>query len=71
MHCLSSTCHRVAQSVMAVNVDALVYAFNHAYIVREELKKFLGREISFEACVDSRTLFNVISKKVEGRNRGS
>lgn len=41
---------------------ALVHGFDDAYMVREMLEKSLSCEISFEAFVDSRTLFNIIAK---------
>lgn len=47
---------------MMAEKDALVYAADDANMAREMIEGFLGREISFQPIVDSRSLYNVFAK---------
>lgn len=56
LHYGSSRCRRVARSVMAAELLALVYGFDQAFLVKKCLSDILGRNISMDAFIDSRTL---------------
>lgn len=62
VHYGSSRCRQVTRSVMAAEVHALVHAFDHRFIIRKTLEELMGRRIEIEAFVNSRTLFNTMSK---------
>lgn len=47
---------------MAVEVRALVLAFDYVYVIRDAIAKLLGRDIEIEAYHDNRTVFNVNAK---------
>lgn len=63
VHYGSSQCHRVSRSLLAAQVLVLVPAFDHEYVIRETVKRLIGRRIEIEAFVDCRTLFSPIAKK--------
>lgn len=62
VHYGSCRCHRVTRSVMASEVHALIHAVDIGMIVRDALNELLNRNVEMEAFVDSRTLFNVVTK---------
>ena len=63
VHYGSTTCKRVARSVMAAELHALVYGFDNAYGVREAINCTLGLNVQIHSFVDSRTVFNVVAKQ--------
>ena len=59
----SSVCKRVTRSVMAAELFALIYGFDHSFTVRDALHQTTGQLIPIYAFGDSRTVFNVIAKQ--------
>lgn len=55
-------CRRVARSVRAAEIHALVSAFDFALFIANLLAETIGRTPTIEAVVESRTLFDVVSK---------
>lgn len=62
VHYASCRCRRVARSVMAAEIHALVTAFDFAFVIADMLGEIMSRQPTIEALVDSRTLFDVIAK---------
>ena len=62
IHYGSNKCRRIARSVMAAEVMALVLGYDVAFVVKDLVEEILGREIKLEVMIDSRTVFNVIAK---------
>ena len=62
VHYGSTRCCRVTRSVLASELHALSYGLDNGYIVRETIQDILQRSIPIEVYIDSRTLFNVITK---------
>ena len=62
VHYGSSKCTRVARSVMAAELLALVFGFDHAFVVQYLVKELLGRLIPIDIYIDSRTAFNCVGK---------
>lgn len=62
VHFGSNKCKRIARSVMAAEVQALVLGFDYAFIVKDLIEEIIGRSIRLEALIDSKTVFNVIAK---------
>lgn len=62
VHYGSSRCKRVARSVMAAEIHGLTYGWDNAYIGKTMLEEILGKEIKIDVYVDSKTLFNIITK---------
>lgn len=56
----SSRCHRLSRSVIAAEVHPLVRTSDPAYMAYETLEELQGRQVTVEAFISSRTLFNVI-----------
>ena len=70
IHYGSTTCKRVARSVMAAALHALVYGFDNAYATREAIYSTLGKHVDIHSFVDSRTVFNVVAKGANPRENG-
>lgn len=66
---LSIRCRKVTRGVMAAELHALILGFDLAYINREMMMEILGRGIPIEAYVDSRTVFDDITKDVRTTGR--
>lgn len=62
VHYGSNRCNRVARSVLAAEIQALVLGFDSAFLVKDLVEELLGRTIKLEALIDSKTVFNVIAK---------
>ena len=62
LHYGSNKCKRIARSVMAAEVIALVLGYDVAFVVKDLVEEILGREVKLEVMIDSRTVFNVIAK---------
>ena len=62
LHYGSDKCKRIARSVMAAELHALVLGFDYAFLVKDLVEEILGRKIVVEAMVDNKSVFNVIAK---------
>ena len=62
LHYGSNKCQRIARSVMAAEIQALMLGFDYAFYVRDLLEEILGRSFKIEAMIDSKTVFNVVAK---------
>ena len=69
VHYGSNRCKRVARSVMAAEIQALVLGFDFAFIVKDLIEEILGREVKLEALVDSKTVFDVIARDAQTSER--
>lgn len=69
VHYGSNRCKRVARSVMAAEIQALVLGFDYAYVVKDLIEEILGRTIMLDAMVDSKTVFDVIAKDAKTTER--
>ncbi len=47
---------------MAAELLALVYGFDSSFIVKHTLEEAMGRKIPLDILVDSKTVFNTITK---------
>jgi len=47
---------------MAAELHGLVYGFDSAFVARDVLQDFLGKELELDAYVDSRKVFNIVAK---------
>lgn len=47
---------------MAAEIQALTLGFDYAFVVRNLVEEIFGRNISMDFLIDSKTVFNVISK---------
>lgn len=63
IHYGSNRCSRIARSVMAAELHALTLGFDYAFVIKDLLEDILGRKIKIEALIDSKTVFNVITKE--------
>ena len=62
IHFGSNKCKRIARSVMAAEIQALVLGFDYAYVIQHLVEEIIGRTIKLEAMIDSKTVFNVVAK---------
>lgn len=62
IHYASNRCKRVTGSVLASEIQALVAGFALAYVILHLMQELLNRDISLEAYMDNRTVFDVIAK---------
>jgi hypothetical protein len=62
VHFGSSKCKRVTRSVMAAELHGLVLGFDNAFVVRQMVSEISGREIPIDAYIDSKTVFDTITK---------
>ncbi len=62
VHYGSQKCKRVTRSVMASELHALSYDFDQAFMVKTILDQVLDADIKIEGFIDSRTVFNAITK---------
>ena len=69
IHYDSTTCKRVARSVMAAELHASVYGFDNGYAAREAISSALGKHVDIHSFVDSRTVFNVVAKGANTRKK--
>lgn len=58
----SNRCKRVTCSVLASEFHYIIVGFDFAYILRNLMSDMLGREVEVETLVDSKTVFEIISK---------
>lgn len=57
----SNKCKRVARSVVAAVVQALVLGLDYSYLVRNLAEELIGRSLPVEAMIYSRTVPNVVA----------
>lgn len=69
IHFGSSKCYRVTRSVLASELHALVYGFDQAYTVQNQLQEILNHDIPIDVFVDSKTLFNVVARHGDTREK--
>lgn len=62
IHYGSRRCKRVTRSVMAAELHALMYGFDNAFVTRTMAEEIFGRDVPIHAFIDSRTVFNTITK---------
>ena len=62
LHYGSTMSKRIARSVLAVELLALVHGFDQAYVVQDMLRQITGKTIDIDAFIDSQTLFNLVAK---------
>jgi hypothetical protein len=62
VHFGSQRCKRVTRSVMAAELHALIVGFDNALIIREILNEMLGREIHVDVYIDSKTVFDTVTR---------
>lgn len=62
LHYGSTKCQRIARSVMAAEIFALVHGFDQAYVVQSMMNDITGSLIPIDAYIDSKTAFNVVVK---------
>lgn len=67
----SNGCKRITLSFMAAEINALILGFYFAYVVPDMLRDILGRLLSTESHVDSRTVFEVVEKMAQIRSGAS
>lgn len=59
----SNLCKRVARSVMAAQLFALVLGFDYAFMVKYLLADMSERDFSLEVLVDWKTVFDIVAKQ--------
>ena len=69
LHYGSNRCQRIARSVMAAEVQALILGFDYAFMIKTLVEEILGTELIIEAMIDSRTVFNVVAKEAKTTER--
>lgn len=69
LHFVSNRCKRVARSVIAAELFALVLGFNKAYFVRDLVEELTGRLMSIDALIDSKKVFDVIANACRHREK--
>ena len=62
LHYGSNKCQRIARSVMAAEIQALVLGFDFAFLIKDLVDEILGTDMRIEALIDSKTVFNVVAK---------
>lgn len=62
IHYGSNRCKRIARSVMAAEIQALVLGFDFAFVIRDMVEELTRRSVPIEAIIDSKTMFNVIAR---------
>jgi hypothetical protein len=62
VHYGSSRSKRVVRSIMAAELHALIYVFYQAYVVKSMLDELWNTDVQIDACVDSRTVFNTVTR---------
>ena len=55
--------------MMAAELHALVYGFENDYDAREAISSTMGKHIDIHSFVDSRTVFNVVAKRANTREK--
>lgn len=55
LHYESKKCRRITRCVMAAELLALVTRYDQAFAVKSLMKELLGRKLSMDAYIDSRT----------------
>ena len=48
---------------MEAKIQAVILGFDYAYIIKNQVEEILGRSMSIEAMIDSKTVFNVVAKE--------
>lgn len=70
IHYGSNKSKRIARSVLAAELHARTLGLDYAFVVKALIEEILGRAITVEALIYSKTIFNVIAKDAstqEGR----
>lgn len=62
IHYASKRCQRVTQSLIKSECRAQVMGFDLAYVIRHLTEELLNKKVASDAYVDSRPVFDVISK---------
>ena len=62
VHFGSKRCVRVTRSVMAAELHGLLTGFDHGLLVAEMVSNILGRKVDIEAMVDSKTVFDTVTR---------
>lgn len=62
LHYDSNKCRRIARSVMAAKIQALVLGFEHAFLIKDLAEEVIGKKMDLEAMIDSSTVFYVVAK---------
>ena len=62
IHYGSQRCRRVTRGVMAAELLSLSYGFDQAFVAKHMAEELFGREFKLHALIDSRTVFNTITK---------
>lgn len=65
LHYGSHKWQRVARSVMAAELKAVVLAFKFAGIIKNLVEDILWRKLCIEGMIDRKTVFNVVPKRPE------
>ena len=68
-HYGSTKCQRVTRSVLASELHGLIHGFDQANIVQNILQEILDCSIPIDVHIDSRTLFNVVSRYGETKEK--
>lgn len=63
VHYGSNKGQRMAMSVMAAEVQAVILGFDYAFLIKTMIKEILGRTLVIEAIIDKKTVFNIIAKE--------
>jgi hypothetical protein len=62
VHYGSQRCTRVTRSVMAAELHGLIVGFDNAQLITEMVSEILGRRVSTDAIVDSKTVFDTVTR---------
>eukprot|EP00173_Palmaria_palmata_P000047 Plantae.Rhodophyta-Palmaria_palmata.ctg10239.p1 GENE.Plantae.Rhodophyta-Palmaria_palmata.ctg10239~~Plantae.Rhodophyta-Palmaria_palmata.ctg10239.p1 ORF type:complete len:245 (+),score=21.58 Plantae.Rhodophyta-Palmaria_palmata.ctg10239:319-1053(+) len=65
----SSKCRRICQSAMAAEACAFADTFDAAYVLKHELDRLLGRDVSLQMLIDSKQVFEAISHSTRTKER--
>ena len=62
VHYGSNRRQRIARSVMAAEVQALILGFDFAFLIKTMIDEIIGRNLEIDAMMDRKTVFNIIAK---------
>lgn len=63
LHYASNRCRRLARSVMAAELFALILGFDNAYVIRYLVEEQTGIRMAIDKLIDSKMVFDVIAKR--------
>lgn len=63
VHFGSNRCNLVARSFMAAKLLALFLGFDYAFVVKDLLAGIMGCDLSLQALIHSKTVFNIVVKQ--------